>query len=79
MSAAPLPARPGALRVWWAAIRPRTLGMAVAPVAVGTALAFAATGRLDAAVLLATLACALLIQIGTNLYLSLIHIDAADE
>ena len=54
MSAAPLPARPGALRVWWAAIRPRTLGMAVAPVAVGTALAFAATGRLDAAVLLAT-------------------------
>jgi 1,4-dihydroxy-2-naphthoate octaprenyltransferase len=37
-------------------------------VAVGAALAFAAAGRLDAAVLLATLACALLIQIGTNLY-----------
>ena len=68
MSVAPLPARPGALRVWWAAIRPRTLGMAVAPVGVGVALAFAATGQLDAAVLLATLACALLIQIGTNLY-----------
>ena len=34
----------------------------------GAALAFAAAGRLDAAVLLATLACALLIQIGTNLY-----------
>ena len=68
MSPAPLPSRPSALRVWWAAIRPRTLGMAVAPVAVGAALAFAAAGRLDAAVLLATLACALLIQIGTNLY-----------
>ena len=68
MSAAPLPARPGMLRVWWTAIRPRTLGMAVAPVMVGVALAFAATGRIDEMVLVATLACALLIQIGTNLY-----------
>lgn len=68
MSPTPLPARPGALQVWWTAIRPRTLGMAVAPVAVGAALAFAATGGFDAAVLLATVACALLIQIGTNLY-----------
>ena len=68
MSAAPLPARPGPLQVWWTAIRPRTLGMAVAPVMVGVALAFAATGGIDAWVLLATLACALLIQIGTNLY-----------
>lgn len=56
------------LGVWWAAIRPRTLGMAVAPVMVGAALAFATVGRVDGAVLLATLACALLIQIGTNLY-----------
>lgn len=63
-----MPPRPGALRVWWTAIRPRTLGMAVAPVTVGAALAFAAAGRFDATVLLATLACALLIQIGTNLY-----------
>ena len=56
------------LRVWWTAIRPRTLGMAVAPVMVGVALAFAATGRIDEMVLVATLSCALLIQIGTNLY-----------
>ena len=63
-----MPPRPSALRVWWTAIRPRTLGMAVAPVTVGAALAFAAAGRFDATVLLATLACALLIQIGTNLY-----------
>ena len=60
--------RPGALRVWWTAIRPRTLGMAVAPVALGTALAVARGSALDGMVLLATLACALLIQIGTNLY-----------
>lgn len=68
MSGVPLPARPGMLRVWWTAIRPRTLGMAVAPVMVGAALAFATAGGMDVVVLLATLACALLIQIGTNLY-----------
>jgi 1,4-dihydroxy-2-naphthoate octaprenyltransferase len=54
--------------VWWTAIRPRTLGIALAPVAVGTALAVAAGARLDWLVLVATLTSALLIQIGTNLY-----------
>ncbi|WP_374344095.1 1,4-dihydroxy-2-naphthoate octaprenyltransferase [Azonexus sp.] len=65
--------RPSTCFVWWTAIRPRTLGMSVAPVAFGTALALADGGGLDWAVLAATLACALLIQIGTNLYN-----DAAD-
>ena len=65
--------RPSTWFVWWTAIRPRTLGMSVAPVAFGTALALADGGGLDWAVLAATLACALLIQIGTNLYN-----DAAD-
>ena len=64
----PLPPRPGTLGVWWAAIRPRTLGMALAPVMLGTALAVADGVELAWAVLLATAACALLIQIGTNLY-----------
>jgi len=54
------------LRVWWLAIRPRTLTASVAPVLVGTALAAhdGALGPLPAA---AALAGALLIQIGTNL------------
>ena len=64
----PAPPRPGTLGVWWAAIRPRTLGMALAPVMLGTALAVADGVELAWAVLLATAACALLIQIGTNLY-----------
>ncbi|MFB1030200.1 MAG: 1,4-dihydroxy-2-naphthoate octaprenyltransferase, partial [Thauera sp.] len=59
----PLPPRPGTLGVWWAAIRPRTLGMALAPVMLGTALAVADGVELAWAVLLATAACALLIQI----------------
>lgn len=42
--------------------------MALAPVMLGTALALADGVRLDWRVLLATAACALLIQIGTNLY-----------
>lgn len=62
-----------AARIGWMAIRPRTLGIAIAPVAVGTALAVADGARIDWLVLLATLASALLIQIGTNL-----HNDAAD-
>lgn len=62
------PPRPGALGVWWVAIRPRTLGMALAPVLLGNALALADGGGVDGWVLVATAACALLIQIGTNLY-----------
>ncbi len=51
--------------IWLAAMRPRTLPAAVVPVVVGLALAARQT-RLDASVALATLAAALLIQIGTN-------------
>ncbi len=68
MSALPAVSRPGMVRVWWTAIRPRTLTMAVAPVVLGASLAFAVSGQLDPLLLLLTLACALLIQIGTNLY-----------
>jgi len=59
--------------VWWTAIRPRTLSIAATPVVVGCALAWADGAPHMWQVLLATLACALLIQVGTNL-----HNDVAD-
>jgi len=59
-------ARPTLWRAWWSAIRPRTLGASLIPVAVGAALA-ASEGRLRAGVALACAAAALALQIGTNL------------
>ena len=53
------------LAIWIAAIRPKTLGAAVAPVLVGTAMAWDAGGFHALAALCALLG-ALLIQIGTN-------------
>lgn len=55
----------GSLRVWLAATRPRTLTAAVAPVLVGTALAWH-EGRWIPAAALGCLAFALLVQIATN-------------
>ena len=51
--------------IWTAAIRPKTLGAAVAPVLVGTAMAWEAGGFHAGAALCALLG-ALLIQVGTN-------------
>ena len=62
------------LRHWVLAARPKTLPVAMAPVIVGTALAWAESGRLDPAVTAVILAAAVLIQIGTNL-----HNDVADH
>lgn len=62
---APVGQPPSAMRVWFEATRPRTLPAAVAPVLVGTALAW----REDALRLSAATAClgfALLVQVGTN-------------
>ena len=56
----------GTLPIWIAAARPRTLTAAVVPVVVGLALAYRGR-RLDLPIAFATLAAALLIQIGTNL------------
>jgi 1,4-dihydroxy-2-naphthoate octaprenyltransferase len=53
-------------RAWLLAIRPKTLPAAVAPILVGTALAWA-DGLFSPLPALAALAAALLIQIGTNL------------
>jgi 1,4-dihydroxy-2-naphthoate octaprenyltransferase len=58
-------ATPGAWRAWVGAMRLRTLPAAVAPVVVGTSLAWR-DGRFDAPAALLCLAFALLIQVGTN-------------
>lgn len=60
--------------VWWLAIRPKTLSLALSPVLVGNSLAWVDMRSLHWGVAAATLAAALLIQIGTNLYN-----DAADH
>lgn len=60
-------------RYWLLTIRPKTLGISVAPVLTGTTLALAEHHTLLWSPALAALACALLIQIATNL-----HNDAAD-
>ncbi len=56
------------------AIRPRTLSLSIAPVAVGAAIAWADVGRLRWSTVLVAALAAALIQIGTNLYN-----DAADH
>ncbi|MEQ1806012.1 MAG: 1,4-dihydroxy-2-naphthoate polyprenyltransferase [Burkholderiaceae bacterium] len=55
------------LRAWAMAARPHTLSIAVNPVAVGAALAWAETGRIDLGVLWLALLGAVLLQLGTNL------------
>ena len=57
---------PGAAAVWVLAARPRTLPASVAPVLVGTAMAFG-DGALHGPAALAALVCAVLIQVATNL------------
>lgn len=54
-------------RRWWIASRPRTLTMAVTPVVVGAALAWSGGATANWPVFALTLACAMLIQVATNL------------
>ena len=61
------------IRYWLLAIRPKTLSVAVAPVLVGTVLAWVDTGAVAWSVAATALLAAVLIQAGTNL-----HNDAAD-
>jgi 1,4-dihydroxy-2-naphthoate octaprenyltransferase len=61
------------MKRWLLAIRPKTLGISIVPVLVGTSLAWRETGLFSLLPMLAALCGALLIQIGTNL-----HNDAAD-
>ena len=64
---------PTKLSFWIMASRPRTLTISATPVMVGTALAWAAQGRVHWLAVLAALIGSMFIQIGTN-----IHNDAAD-
>lgn len=65
--------RPGRLRAWLLASRPRTLPVSLVPVLAGSALAYAGDGRFRLSVLLVAALCAALIQVATNL-----HNDVAD-
>lgn len=62
------------LRSWIMAARPRTLSLSITPVAVGTALAWAAEGRIRWPAVVAALLGSMFIQLGTNL-----HNDAVDS
>ncbi|MBF0194542.1 MAG: 1,4-dihydroxy-2-naphthoate octaprenyltransferase [Magnetococcales bacterium] len=59
--------------IWWQALRPKTLTLAVTPVLVGNALAYAKQGWLEGIPIFLTLIAAISVQVGTNLYN-----DAAD-
>lgn len=59
--------------IWWLAIRPKTLSISLAPVLLGSALAWHEQNSFSLFTFLATLLSAVCIQIGTNLYN-----DAAD-
>lgn len=65
MSATP----PTGLKLWWQAIRPKTLGMAVSPVILGTTLAWTSHTPIEhTEVPFVILLCAICIQAGTNLF-----------
>lgn len=53
------------IAIWWMASRPKTLAAALAPVLIGTGLAWR-HGSFDWTITLVTVVCAALIQIGTN-------------
>jgi 1,4-dihydroxy-2-naphthoate octaprenyltransferase len=59
--------RAGSPAAWAAAVRPRTLLVAISPVLVGAALGWQRTGALDPLVSLVILAAALLMQVVTNM------------
>jgi 1,4-dihydroxy-2-naphthoate octaprenyltransferase len=59
------PAKPP--NIWLLGMRPRTLTMAAVPVTVGAVLAWAGGANPDWLTFIATLTCAVLIHVGTNL------------
>ncbi|MGZ5131163.1 MAG: 1,4-dihydroxy-2-naphthoate octaprenyltransferase [Caldimonas sp.] len=63
----PHPVRSGSPEAWAAAVRPRTLLVAISPVLVGAALGFERTGAIDAVAALLVLGAALLMQVISNM------------
>ena len=61
--ATPMPAN-----IWLLGMRPRTLTMAAVPIVVGAVLAWTGGAGKDWVTFVVTLACAVLIQVGTNLF-----------
>ena len=59
--------RSRSLRAWAAAVRPRTLLVAVSPVLVGTALGIGGAGAIDLVAASLVLAAAVLVQVATNM------------
>jgi 1,4-dihydroxy-2-naphthoate polyprenyltransferase len=59
--------RPGSLQAWAAALRPRTLLVAISPVLVGASLGYARVGTIDLPAALLVVGAALLMQVITNL------------
>jgi 1,4-dihydroxy-2-naphthoate octaprenyltransferase len=62
----PTPTRPSSPRAWILAVRPKTLGASIVPVAVGSAVA-KIEGEFQPAIAFACLAAALLLQVAANL------------
>ena len=61
--------QPRGLRLWWMAIRPKTLGLAISPVILGAAIAWSGYGAtFRPEVPLIIVLCAIAIQAGTNLF-----------
>lgn len=66
-NASSAPPKPGSFSAWMACIRPKTLGIAIAPVAVGLSVSAAVTHTFDFAVAVATLLLSVLMQSISNM------------
>lgn len=75
------PDKPRGLALWWQAIRPKTLGMAINPVIVGSALAWSGDASIThAQAPLLIVFCAVAIQAGTNLFNDVAdHVNGTDD
>lgn len=73
--------KPAGMALWWQAIRPKTLGMAISPVVIGSALAWTGDDPVThAEVPIVILLCSIAIQAGTNLFNDLgDHLNGTDD
>lgn len=73
--------KPKGLALWWQAIRPKTLGMAISPVVLASALAWTGSAPLThVEAPFVILFCAIAIQAGTNLFNDVAdHLNSTDD